>query len=167
MTSGRIAVLGLVLPAVAVGVGIYYTQVYGYYDTLEPQTGYAIATPDGAAALTIAAFAGIDSASSPLRYRACFEITSSLPTLIDYDGATPLVAPGWFDCYDARTIGGDLENGVARGVLVEQDTPYGFDRVMALYPGGRAFVWPQINACGEALFNEEPLPATCPPPPES
>ncbi len=167
VTKGQLAVLALVVPAVVVGAGIYYTQVYGYYDRLEPQIGYAIATPEGVANLSIAGFEGIDSDSSPLRYRACFTITGALPELVDYTEAEPLISPSWFDCFDAATIAADLEAGTARAVLVEQNAPYGFDHVMALYPDGHAYVWPQLNACGAALFDDDPLPVHCPPPPES
>ena len=52
-----------------------------------------------------------------------------------------------------------------RALLVTGNSPYGFDRVMALYPDNRAYVWPQINACGTAHFDGDPLPADCPPPP--
>jgi hypothetical protein len=162
---GKILAALLVACTVAAGVGVWYLQVYAFYDELEPQIGYQVAHPDGTARLSIADFRGIDSDSSPLRYRACFAVTGALPDLIDYGTATPLIAPGWFDCFDAPAIGADLESGVARAVLVESHVPYGIDRVMALYPDGRAYVWPQFNACGEAYYEDDPLPADCPLPP--
>jgi len=160
---GRFAAGGLVLSGVAAGGAMYYLQVYGYYETLEPQIGYQVAVADGSARLSISEFEGIDSYSSPLRYRACFVITAGQPQLIPYEGGEPLNAPGWFSCFDAATIGSDIEQGVARTVLVEANVQYGFDHVMALYPDGRAFVWPQINACGEAHFDGDPVPQGCPP----
>jgi hypothetical protein len=164
---GKILVSVLILCAAVGGAGMYYLQVYAFYDTLEPQIGYQVMTPDGTARLEIAGFEGIDSDSSPLRYRACFTIVGTRPEFVAYDEPTPLIAPGWFDCYDAMQVGADLEAGVARGVLVEADAPhYGIDRVMALYPDGRAYVWPQFNACGEAYYEEDPLPQGCPPAPE-
>jgi hypothetical protein len=162
---GRFAAGSLVLSGLAAGGAMYYLQVYGYYETLEPQIGYQVAHADGTARLDIADFRGIDSYSSPLRYRACFTIVGTQPDYVAYEGAEPLNAPGWFDCFDAAQIGGDLESGAARGVLVESNTRYGFDHVMALYPDGRAYVWPQINACGAAHFDGDPVPPGCPPPP--
>ena len=165
--TGRIAALAIVISAAVAGIAMYYLQVYGYYTRLEPQIGYQIATPGGGTArLEIADFDGIDSDSSPLRYRACFRIAGRLPEMVGYAEPTPLTGPGWFSCFDAETIGTDLENGVARAVLVEPNFRYGFDRVMALYPDGRAYVWPQVNACGEAHFDGRSLPDGCPPPPE-
>ncbi|GAB4265059.1 MAG: DUF6446 family protein [Pararhodobacter sp.] len=163
---GKILVSILVACAALAGVGVYYLQVYAYYDTLAPQGSYRVAVAGGTADLPIAGFEGIDSNSSPLRYRACFTVEGDLPDLVPYDEPTPLIAPGWFECFDAMQVGADLEAGVARGVLVEADAPhYGIDRVMALYPDGRAYVWPQFNACGEAYYEEDPLPEGCPPAP--
>ena len=144
--NGKIAAGSIVGAGLVAGVAMYYLQVYGYYETLEPQIGYQVAVEDGTARLSISGFEGIDSFSSPLRYRACFEIVGDLPAFVEYEGGEPLNAPGWFDCFDAARIGGDLENGAARTVLVDANVPYGFDRVMALYPDGRAYEWRQLNA---------------------
>ena len=165
--TGRIAALAIVISAAVAGIAMYYLQVYGYYQELEPQIGYQVATPDGGTArLDIAHFRGIDSDSSPLRYRACFQIVGALPEMVDRPHSEPLNAPGWFDCFDAERIGEDIVAGRARAVMVEQDAPWGFDRVMALYPDGRAYVWPQINHCGEKVFDGQPAPADCPPQPQ-
>lgn len=165
--NGKFAAGLIVGVALVGGAGMYYLQVYGYYETLEPQIGYQVAHDDGTARLDIADFEGINSFSSPLRYRACFTVVGDVPPLIAYEGADPLNAPGWFSCFDAAQIGGALVSGAARAVLVEANAPYGFDRIMALYPDGRAYVWPQINACGAAHFDGDPVPAGCPPPPQS
>jgi hypothetical protein len=165
--TGRIAAIAIELCAALAGGAMYYLQVYGYYTTLEPQIGYQVATPGGGTArLDIADFEGIDSDSSPLRYRACFDVIGTLPDMVDYAEPTPLTGPGWFSCFDSETIGTDLEAGQARAVLVEGDFRYGFDHVMALYPDGRAYVWPQVNTCGEAHFDGRPLPQGCPTPSE-
>ncbi len=166
MTGKLLSILLLVFALLFGGV-MYYLQVYGYYERLEPQIGYQVATPDGGTArLDIADFQGIDSYSSPLRYRACFTVlTDPLPPAVPVAEATPLNAPGWFDCFDAAALGDDLAAGRARALLAERNAPYGFDRVIALYDDGRARVWPQINACGEARSEGAPLPADCPPPP--
>jgi hypothetical protein len=78
----------------------------------------------------------------------------------------PLVAPGWFDCFDAAAIGADLAAGRAAAVLGEANVTYGIDRVLALYPDGRGYAWHQINACGEVVFDGDPPPPGCPPVPE-
>lgn len=166
--TGRIAAVTILIAGLFAGFGMYYLQVYGFYTELEPQTDYTVAAAgEGTTQLPISAFRGIDANSSPLRYRACFTVSGELPELVTVDAPTPLNAPGWFDCFDAATLGGDLEAGAARAVLVSTNAPYGFDRVMALYPDGRAYVWPQINPCGTAHFDGDPVPADCPTPPQS
>ena len=77
--------------------------------------------------------------------------------------ADPLVAPGWFECFDAERIAQDLGAGRARAILAEFNEPYGFDRIVASYPDGRAYQWRQINRCGKAAFDGDPLPEGCPP----
>jgi len=158
--TGKIATLAIVFCAVFGGAAMYYLQVYGYYDRLPEQTTFRA----GEVELAISGFQGIDSDSSPLRYRACFSVTQPVD-LPEAPGAEPLNAPDWFDCFDAAAIGAALTAGQARALMVQANAPWGFDRVMALFPDGRAFVWPQVNACGTAHFDGQRLPAGCTPPP--
>jgi hypothetical protein len=126
-----------------------------------------VTTGDGATLdLPAREFRGIDADSSPIRFRACF--TAELPeglTPAPYAGAEPLNAPGWFDCFDAAAIGADLASGAATAYLGEENVLYGIDRVLAVYPDGRAFAWHQINRCGEEVFDGRPAPEGCPNPP--
>lgn len=168
MSAGRVLVVALVLAGLLAGGGMYYLQVYGFYDRLPAVAEYEI---EGTAVrLRPAGFEGIDAASSPLRYRACFRIEGGVPPelaeLPDYAAPQPLTAPGWFSCFDARAIDGDLAAGRARAVTAQGNFIYGFDRVMAVYPDGRAYVWNQSNACGAAHLNGDPLPPGCPPAPQ-
>ncbi len=48
-----------------------------------------------------------------------------------------------------------------------ENVQYGIDRVVAILPDGRGFVWHQINRCGEVVFRGDAAPEGCPPPPES
>ena len=87
-------------------------------------------------------------------------------TYIIRDDAEPLVAPSWFDCFDAVQLGADIENGEAIAFLGVANIQYGIDRLVAVYPDGRAFAWHQINECGEVVFDGNPTPEDCPPTPE-
>ena len=62
-----------------------------------------------------------------------------------YEKPTPLIAPSWFSCFNAKQIGADLENGAAVAFLSEENIHPGVDRVIAVYPDGRAFAWQQLN----------------------
>ena len=162
------------LIALIAGVALYYLQVYAYYEEVPPQDAnvrLVSLTSEEAEAVAFDNFAAIDSDSSPLRYRACYDMPASLAMLTEtyeiIDGAEPRVAPGWFDCFDAARIGGDLQNGTAIAFMGQKDVVYGIDRIVAVYPEGRAYAWHQINACGEVVFDGNPAPEGCPTPPES
>ncbi len=169
--TGRAVILAILLFSLAAGGAMYWLQVYAYYEEVAPEVAEVQFTPLTAAAPTALAFEnyrGIDSDSSPLRYRACFEVDPA--ALVDarpYDGAEPLIAPGWFECFDAGAIDADLESGEARAYLAIGNFRYGFDRVIAVYPDGRAYNWHQMNTCGAATFAGNPAPTGCPPAPES
>jgi hypothetical protein len=164
--TGRIVIVLLLLAALLAGGAMYYLQVWGLYDRLPATDRLTVATEDGPAELRVSDFRGIDSDSSPLRRRACFRLHAA-EGLIDYPAPQPLHAPRWFDCFDAATIGHDLLQGRATAYLVERDFAFGFDRVMAVYADGSAYLWNQMNACGHAHFEGRPLPPGCPPAPGS
>lgn len=169
----RIAILGTVVIALIAGAALYYLQVYAYYDDVSVNveevqlTSVVSGEPESILFENIKA---IDSNSSPLRYRSCFQTDLSLAMLTEtfeiFEGAEPRIAPTWFDCFDAKQIGADLESGVAVAFLGNRDIQYGIDRVIAVYPDGRAFAWHQINFCGDVVFDGNPTPPECPPAPE-
>jgi len=169
----RIAIVGILVLAAFAGAFLYYQQVYAYYTPIPAgaaQVQLTSMSREQAEDVAFENFEGIDADSSPLRYRACFTIPQSLATLTEtyaiYDGAEPLNAPGWFDCFDAAQIGADLQDQAIAFLGVE-NIIWGFDRIVAVYPDGRAYAWHQINACGEVVFDGNPVPDHCPPQPES
>ena len=171
--TGKILAAAILVSAVVAGALMYYLQVYGFYDEVTP-TGVGdvqLTTLSSGAPEPILSenFKAIDARSSPLRYRACFETPHSDAMLTEtyalYDDPVPLTAPGWFDCYDAAAIGAALEEGRATAYLGTANVTYGFDRVVAIFPDGRGYVWHQINRCGEEVFDGNPPPPGCPPPP--
>ena len=165
---GRFLVVLLLASAALGGAGMWYLQVYGYYDTLPAQGSIALthAGEDTPRDVAVTAFEGIDAISSPIRFRACFTL-ADMAEFAPYDGATPLNAPGWFDCFDAGAIATALDAGAAQAVTAHANITYGIDRVAAIFPDGRAYAWHQINPCGTAHFDGDPVPPGCPPPPSS
>jgi hypothetical protein len=170
---GKFLAALIVICALGAGAGIYYLQVYGFYEELVPTGEDVLLTRvDGRAELiTYDDFSAIDAYSSPIRYRACFR--TDLPeeeiaaAYQPYEGAEPLEAPGWFDCFDADEIGAALEAGEAMAYLSVANITYGIDRIAAVFPDGRGYVWHQINHCGEVVFDGRPVPEGCPTPPET
>ena len=152
--SGRIIGLVIVAAALIGGAMLYYLQVYAFYEDVPPNdagskialTGIHSSAPE---ALPITGFQGIDADSSPLRYRACFQVANSLAmlteTFVIIDNAVPLQAPAWFDCFDAGDIGAALEEGRALAFMGQAEVADGVDRVVAVMPDGRGFAWHQIN----------------------
>lgn len=170
---GRFVVAAIALSALAAGVGMWYAQTRAYYAPVMPDDprGQITLSVDGAPMpLAISNFDGIDSNSSPIRFRACFDLEAGQEALISaaepYEGATPLIAPSWFQCFDAEAIGAALEAGRATAYLSARDFVYGVDIVVALDDAGQGHAWRQINPCGEAAFNGDPVPEGCPPVPE-
>lgn len=166
----RIAILALLAVALVAGGGLYYLQVYAYYDEVEDGLVEAVSLTSGEAeAILFEDFQGIDANSSPLRYRACFSTFQSIAQMSESyvlaKNPTPREAPGWFDCFDAAAIGADLEEGQAVAFLSRENVVYGIDRVIAIYPDGRGYAWHDINDCGEVVFDGQPAPDGCPTPP--
>ncbi len=152
--NGKIIGGFLVLSGLLAGVAIYWLQVYAFYEPVAFQPGNEIRltpiisqVPEVIVADDIT---GIDANSSPLRFRACFTTPLSqamlTETYVVYDQAAPLVAPGWFDCFDAVAIGRALETGEAIAFLSEPAIHPDVDRVVAVFPDGRAYAWHQLQA---------------------
>jgi len=161
--NGKIISGGLVVFSVLFGIGLWYSQTRAYYYDVSATeiTAFGDAFP-------VADYRGIDADTSPLKMRACFSVDWVYTPSDEYaDIAHPLQAPPQFDCFNAKQIDADISSGAAMAILVEDNAPYGFDRFIAQYPDGSAFMWRQINACGTAAFAGDPLPENCPPQPEA
>lgn len=156
--NGKMMVGGIVAIALAAGAGLWYSQTYAYY---ERQDGRKEVFAFGDA-FPVTKYRGIDADTSPLKLRACFNVDwDYVPSEEFKDVAEPLTAPSWFDCFDAKTIAKDIATGGAVVILAEKNQPFGFSRYIAQYPDGTAFMWRQINACGQAQFDGEDLPKGC------
>ena len=155
--NGKIAAGAIVMSAALAGVAIWYLQIYAFYEPVSFTPGQEIllTTIESGQPEPILAegVTGIDADSSPLRFRACFTtpMTQAMlsETYVAYEGAVPLVAPGWFDCFDAVEIGTALERGEALAFLSQSNVAADIDRVVAVFPDGRAFAWHQLNPAAE------------------
>lgn len=146
--TGRILVIIILASALLAGGAMWWLQVYAFYDRLGPQGTVAAIAADGTTReVAVRDFAGIDSTSSPIRYRACFALAdpAALADAAPAADPTPLVGPGWFDCFDAGEVTRALETGEARAVLSVREVARGVDRIIAYWPDGRAVAWHQLN----------------------
>jgi hypothetical protein len=145
--NGKFIVLGLAGSAAIAGAAMWYLQVHAFYRPLPETTVLRVTTETGPQPLSLSAFHGIDATSSPLRFRACVTLANP-QELGSAEPATkpdPLTAPGWFECFDAGAIGTALQQGEAVAYLSEREIARGVDRIIAVYPDGRAFAWHQLN----------------------
>lgn len=153
MNAGKIVGGGIVLMALAAGAAVYWLQEYAYYEPVafRPGDEIKLTLVDGGLAEPIVAdgITGIDANSSPLRFRACFTTPMTLPMLSEtyqiYAAPEPLIAPSWFDCFDAQAIGEALEKGEALAFLSEAGIAPQVDRVVAVFADGRAYAWQQLS----------------------
>ena len=94
---------------------MYYLQVYGFYAKVDLEQSKGISLVSLATLesdkIEVVNFQGIDADSSPIRFRACFEIKQSVDLLrqkyITLDAAMPRNAPRWFECFNSKRIGKD------------------------------------------------------------
>ncbi|HEU0222012.1 MAG TPA: DUF6446 family protein, partial [Paracoccaceae bacterium] len=61
------------------------------------------------------------------------------------EDATPLSAPSWFGCFDHAQLTRDLAAGRAVAYRAGTDVPKDFERIIAVYPDGRAYMWRQLQ----------------------
>lgn len=171
---GKFLVILIVVCALGGGGLLYYQQVYAYYSEVTPNgtddVQIVSRMTDAPEAISYDGFIAIDADSSPIRYRACFTTSLDLAglseTYVIADKPVPLVAPKWFGCFDAKEVGKALEDGVALAFLSVENVHYGIDRMVAIHRDGRGWAWSQINRCGEVVFDGNPAPDDCPPPPQ-
>lgn len=172
--NGRIVAAAIVVCALAAGIAIYYLQEFGFYHTVTPVPGRDVTLVVRATGqpepVEYAEFQAIDADSSPIRYRACFA-TSLDPdrltgTYVELRHKSPRNAPFWFDCFDAREIGDEIEAGRARTFLSIKNVHYGVDRIVAITSDGRGFAWHDLNGCGERAYDGTVVGEDCPPRPD-
>lgn len=139
---GRSFVIGFLLFAALFAVALWYVQTRAWYRDMPATASIAVAGRE----VPVTDFRGID-APSPLKRRGCFRVDPALlagaPVAED---ATPLSAPGWFDCFDHARLTLDLAAGRARAVLATTDDPEDFETIIAVYPDGAGYLWRQLKA---------------------
>ncbi|MDS9467175.1 DUF6446 family protein [Paracoccus sp. MBLB3053] len=145
--NGRIPALLILGAALAAGVGVWYAQEYGFYERVDPAgIGLTVIADGQPVTLEVGELEAIDASSSPIRWRGCFRLDRPLPEGAEvFAQPTPLVGPNWFSCFDAGQLQADLASGAAKAYLSQPEIRPDVDRVIAVYPDGRAYGWHQFN----------------------
>ena len=82
--SGKLVSGGILAVTAVFGIGVYYAQVYGYYETFnQGDVALTSVTSGDSERIPVSAFEGIDANSSPIRYRACFRTSLSTELLTE------------------------------------------------------------------------------------
>lgn len=140
--NGKVLISGFVVFVVIFGAGLYYALVYAYYEKVDTITEIMVQDRN----VTVTNYEGIDATSSGLKLRGCFNVApADFEGLVHGVNAIPLSAPKWFECFDVGALQEDLDAGRAVAYLAAESEKDGIDRVIALYPDGRAYLWRQLN----------------------
>jgi len=139
--SGKYVVTGLVGFTLIFGLVFWWFQTHAFYPETKAQE-HTVAI-DGQI-YPVTEWEGIEASSSPLKMRACFLIREEIQALPAVE-PEPLLAPPWFRCFNAEFIAENLVSGYTRAYVAERNDPWGFDRIVAVFPGGRAYMWRQPN----------------------
>lgn len=167
--SGKIVGLAILLSALIAGGALYYLQIYGFYEDATSdvaQVRLVSVEQDMPVAIEVKNVQAIDAESSPIRFRACFDVAADLSVLketyVQLERAIPRNAPSWFECFDAPTIAGALKDGTAVAFLGEKNVDFGVDRIVAITEGGRGYIWHELNDCGEKAYDGTIIGEECP-----
>jgi hypothetical protein len=140
--NGKTLVIGLAVFVALFGAGLFYTQNYAYYETTD---GRQVIEVQGAE-LPVEGYRGIDATSSGLKRRGCFTVDpAAFEGMPRAEAPEPLTPPFWFDCFDPEAIAQDLSAGEAQAFVAAENELDGIDRIVAVYPDGRAYEWRQLN----------------------
>ena len=166
--TGKALAIVLLACMVLAGGGLYYLQVFHFYEEVPPQDAVTLTLADGSGQETVpvTGFEAIDASSSPIRFRACFDAGADPGDLAArferYAGAVPRNAPFWFDCFDADAIGAAIDAGRATVFTGTANREFGIDRVVAVTDAGRGYIWHEVNDCGDKAYDGTPLGEDCP-----
>ena len=141
--SGKIIGVSLVSFTILFAGVLYYFQVFAYYEKANPVSFLTV----GDRQIRVENYKGIDSKTSGLKLRGCFETNPrdlyGLPTP---KHATPLGAPFWFGCFDSGKIQKAIDKNMMKVYLAAENEIEGIDRIIAVFESGRAFQWRQLNS---------------------
>ena len=136
--TGKILAALIVITALIAGAGMYYLQVYGFYDEVtQEEVNLVSVVSDQPEPIPFTDFQAIDANSSPIRYRACFHTDMSLATLTE-------------------------TFGTALPFLSQKNVHYGVDRIVAITQDGRGYIWHELNDCGDKAYDGTVVGEECP-----
>ena len=140
--SGKITVILLISITLVFGTFFFYFQNFAYYSKVSNKEIIVVNNKQ----IKVKNYLGIRSDVSKLKLRGCFKVDQSLFEKFDKnDKASPLSAPFWFKCFDYKEIQSDIDKGVLKAYLAEENETPGIDRYIAISKNGLGYEWRQLN----------------------
>ena len=141
--SGKTFSLGLGIFCLLFGLTLFYFQVFAFYTRVSNLDHIKF---DGVI-IPVSNYRGIDSASSALKLRGCFNVDPRLflnkPIA---KNPTPLAAPFWFDCFDYEYLSNKIDSESVKVYVAKLNEYDGIDRVVMVFETGEAYQWRQLNS---------------------
>lgn len=137
--DGRWVAMFAILSLVGGGLAFWWSQSRDFYHVIQTNTleiagnGYQV---NG--------FSGVDSSTAPGMLFACFQVEGQVLAPVIAEVAPP-DAPAWLRCFKAGFIRHEVHSGSGRAYLAEYNDKPGYDRIVAVTTGGRAYMWRQPN----------------------
>lgn len=140
--TGKITVILLIGITILFGIVFFYFQTYAYYSKVSTKKEILV----NKIQIKVENYIGIRSDVSKLKLRGCFNTDPSYFEFFDTSlKASPLSAPFWFDCFDYKEIQTNIDNGILKAFLAEENEYPGIDRYIAISLNGIGYEWRQLN----------------------
>ena len=123
------------ITALAMGWWLYGRTVF------EPVEGLSEVTIAGEI-YEVHRYSGVRASGDPEKTRACFRVDREIVAPAELE-PRPAEAPDWLQCYDPEFIAGMLAAEKGEAYVAQRDDPEGWDRVIAVLPGNRVYMWHQ------------------------
>ena len=140
--SGKITVILLTTITLIFSIVFFYFQTFAYYTKITSKDEIVV----NKIKIKVERYEGIKSDISQLKLRGCFLVDSAhFKNFDSTNKASPLSAPFWFDCFDYKEIQSNIDQGILKAYLAEENEYDGIDRYIAISKDGFGYEWRQLN----------------------
>ena len=141
--NGRIFSISLIVFCAIFGGALFYFQVFAFYKKVDTLSHIEV----NGNSIPVKNYEGIESASSALKLRGCFEVDPSVFSDQQLaENPTPLAAPFWFKCFDYEYLHNQIVKGYPKVYLAQKNEYDGIDRLVLVFDNGKAYQWRQLNS---------------------
>lgn len=140
--QGKILILAFAGVTVVFSIAVWWFQTRAWYQEIDGLTQITV----GDRIVPVREYRSIDATTSPLKLRACMMLDPvTLHGAEIAPAPVPLIGPGWFECFNAGDLTKAIADGTAKSYLAAEGEFDGTERLIAVFPDGRAYMWRQLN----------------------